>query len=55
MPSRDQDRCRTGACREAVLELLFSGRFPTGRRVELLLDRLKREEGPDDPRPGETR
>lgn len=45
MSSRDQ-RCHTGACRDAVLELLFGGRFPSERHVEMLLDRLEREERP---------
>jgi hypothetical protein len=43
MPPRDQDCCRNGACREDVLDLLFEGRFPSERHVEMLLDRLERE------------
>lgn len=54
MQPRDEDRCRSGACREAVLDLLFSGRFPSERHVELLLDRLERESsdaaGPNSPK-----
>lgn len=54
MPTRDEERCRSGTCREAVLDLLFSGRFPSERHVELLLDRLEREEASRDV-PGEPR
>ena len=56
MPPRDQERCRTGVCREAVLDLLSSGRFPTERHFELLLDRLEREEdAATEPRRGDPR
>ncbi len=48
MPTRDQDCCPPGTCRQEMMDVLFSGRFPSERHVELLLDRLERDADRED-------
>jgi hypothetical protein len=54
MTLRDQECRRNGACREAVLDLVFEGRLPSERHVEMLLDRLERERQDTDERGAEA-